>query len=313
MSNVIKGISLNLIQRYRIGECLHFDKRSCRGEIIDAHSIQNNRILNKISKDGHVMMFSYDFDIDDMVMKRIGRRVATTFNGFCQYHDVEVFKPIEIYDYDQSNQEQNCLFAYRALIKELYAKKRLYQIYLELFAYIEGGIIIAILEGSKKGLEDLEYYLSKFKDIINNREFTKIKNIIIELDKDYQIAACGGTSLEYNIYGLRVNDLHDHDEKPKPLFINVFPQNNKTYVVLSMFEEDESIYSFLKSIGIRRDKLKILNNLILCIENIAISPINWDNFSEDKKSRIINTFRENITSSTDPNFLTKDLEGFFSE
>ncbi|MCK9578215.1 hypothetical protein M0R01_01820 [bacterium] len=313
MSNVIKGIVLNIIQKYKLEECLHFDKKSCSGDIINAHSIQNNRILDKISKDGHVMMFSYDLDINDMAMKRIGRKIATTFSGFCQYHDVKVFQPIESYDYDPTNQEQNCLFAYRALIKELYAKKRLYQIQLGIFAYVDNDTNIALLKGSKKGLEDLEYCLNKFKDIIENKKFGKIKNTIIELDKDYQLAVCGAVNIEYDIYGLTVNNLHDHNEKPKPLFVNIFPQNNKTYIILSVFEEDEDIYSFLKSIETHEDKFTILTNLILCIENIAISPDRWDNFSEDKKSKIINTFKSNIISSTDPNFLTKDLEGFFDE
>lgn len=313
MSNVIRGIAIELIQKYKLEECLHFDKKSCSGKIIDAHSIQNNKILNKIAQNRHVMMFSYDLDINDMAMKSIGRKIATTFSGFCQYHDVKIFQPIENYDYDPNNQEQNCLFAYRALIKELYAKKRLHQIQLGLFAYVDNDINLAILKGSKKGLEDLEYCLDKFKDIIENKKFTKIKNIVIELDKDYQIAACGAVNLEYDIYGQKVNDLHNHNEKPKPLFINVFPQDNKTYIILSIFEEDESIYNFLNNIENHNDKIKILNNLILCTENIAISPIRWDSFDKDKKSKIIDTFKDNIISSTDPNFLTKDLEGFFSE
>ncbi len=313
MSNVVRGIAIKLLQKYNLEECLHFDKKSCSGKIIDAHSIQNNRILNKISKDGHVMMFSYDFDINDMTMKRMGRKIATTFSGFCQYHDVKVFQPIENYDYNQSNHEQNCLFAYRALIKELYSKKRAYQIYLELFAYTDNDTVLCLLKGFSKGLEDLEYCLNKFKDIIENKKFEKIKNTVIELNKDYRLAVCGAVNIEYDIYGLTVNNLYDHDEKPKPLFVNIFPQDNKTYIILSIFEEDENIYSFLKSIENHKDKFKILTNLILCIENIAISPDCWDNFSEDKKSKIIDTFKSNIISSTDPNFLTKDLEGFFGE
>lgn len=311
MSKIIKEIALNLIQKYKLEECLHFDKKSCSGNIINAHSIQNNRILNKISDNGHVMMFSYDFDIDEMTIKKIGRRIATTFSGFCQYHDVEVFKPIENYNYDPNSQEQNCLFAYRALIKELYAKKRLYQIQLGLFAYVDNNINLALLKGSKKGLEDLEYCLNKFKGIIKNKKFEKIKNTVIELDKDYQLAVCGAVNIEYDIYGLVVNNLHDHDEKPKPLFINVFPQDNKTYIILNTFEEDENIYNFLKSIEAHKDKLKILNNLVLCIENMAISPIRWNGFNEDRKSKIINTFKNNIISTTDPDYLTKDLESLF--
>ena len=39
----------------RIKQCLHPNQDECDQKIIKAHAIQNNRILNKIAEEGHVI------------------------------------------------------------------------------------------------------------------------------------------------------------------------------------------------------------------------------------------------------------------
>lgn len=43
--------------------CFAFNKEECDSKIIGAHSLQNNGVLDKISKDGHV--YNLSFDIQD--------------------------------------------------------------------------------------------------------------------------------------------------------------------------------------------------------------------------------------------------------
>jgi len=101
----------------QLKECFHEDE-NCNERIIKAHSVQNNKILNVISEDGHVHMFGSELDEGYHLkakMQNKGRKVATTFTGFCGYHDNEIFKPIEAHHYIIGNKEQEFLFAYRAL------------------------------------------------------------------------------------------------------------------------------------------------------------------------------------------------------
>lgn len=95
-------------------ECL-FNNENCKGRIKVAHSVQNNRILNRISEAGHLYTiegrvnrgsFKPDF-------KKISKNKASTFTGFCDYHDNVIFKPIETGLYED-NKEQNFLFSYRS-------------------------------------------------------------------------------------------------------------------------------------------------------------------------------------------------------
>jgi hypothetical protein len=76
----------------------------------------------------------FDHDINDEMalhskMKPKGRKVATTFTGFCGHHDTTIFNPIENFDYEKGNKEQDFLFAYRALAKEYHSKKSVGNIY----------------------------------------------------------------------------------------------------------------------------------------------------------------------------------------
>ncbi len=107
-------------------------KNSDCNNIIKAHSIQENKILKKIAVNGHVAMVANDritmvdgqIDTDNLVkIEFIGKGKATTFQGFCREHDLEIFKPIELKDYIAGNKEQNFLFAYRNLAKEFHAIK----------------------------------------------------------------------------------------------------------------------------------------------------------------------------------------------
>ena len=85
----------------------------CQNNIIAAHSISNKRILSRIAKDGVV----------EYLNSKTGRNKATTFRGFCDYHD-KIFSPIDNEDYQPKNEKQEFLFAMRALSRELIEKKR---------------------------------------------------------------------------------------------------------------------------------------------------------------------------------------------
>jgi hypothetical protein len=53
----------------------------------------------------------------------IGKGKASIFSGFCNHHDTNIFKKVETKDYIPGDQEQNFLFAYRALAVGHFAKK----------------------------------------------------------------------------------------------------------------------------------------------------------------------------------------------
>jgi hypothetical protein len=104
------------------GRCLepHWE---CTDRPIKAHSIQNARILDGIARDGHVVMLSPAYHPTKPPLpefRSVGRGKATTFEGLCGPHDMEIFKRIDAESIETNDEEQLFLLAYRATTRELH-------------------------------------------------------------------------------------------------------------------------------------------------------------------------------------------------
>jgi hypothetical protein len=113
--------------------CLHPEasERKCSGSIVKAHTVQRSGGLSRIAVDGHVLVF--DSSIATMlanrgalVPERIGINRASTFTGFCGYHDSSTFVEIEQKP-SQATPKQNTLLGYRGLCRELFVKSAAYE------------------------------------------------------------------------------------------------------------------------------------------------------------------------------------------
>ncbi|HFI0749777.1 TPA: YecA family protein, partial [Streptococcus suis] len=120
---------LNLLDTYkkvrkesRIRQCLHPKSDECSEKIIGAHSIQNNKIIKRLSSNGIVYMPCPKSDNPFAQMTVYGRKEATVFTGFCGYHDKTVFQPIEDGMFDKSIQHI-FLYTYRCFAVEYHKKQ----------------------------------------------------------------------------------------------------------------------------------------------------------------------------------------------
>ncbi|SCN03769.1 Uncharacterized protein BCINRASA_02348 [Bacillus wiedmannii] len=309
--------SLNKIKNTaRLKFCLHQDD-NCSNKIIDAHSIQNNKILNHISDNGYVLMFDPDLDDDyefKIPLRPKGRKVATTFNGFCGHHDNKIFEPIEDADYTPKNTEQEFLYAYRALSKEHYTKKTMTHLLENALKDINKGFspldnsVISndhkfnlqmsfgkriLLE--KNTIKKFELYQKRMNEWLQQSTFENIITDVIEFDEEYHFAVSATILIEKDIIGNTINNLDNfRDFSPAPLFLTIFPQNGKTYILMSYFERNKRRYKFIKDQIINKDsKLQqiIISNMVISyVENLAISPITWKRTSAKLKRTVENSF-----------------------
>lgn len=114
---------------YRLGPCLHPEASpdSCsEATAIKSHTVQRRGGLTAVAEGGHVYSVKAGFfDIgknDGLVTpKLVGTRDASTFPGFCNRHDTEMFRPVETSDAPLD--EWNAfLLSYRAIAYELASK-----------------------------------------------------------------------------------------------------------------------------------------------------------------------------------------------
>jgi len=281
----------SLRKEARFKECIHPNKIECSETIISAHSIQNNKILSKISDNGKVFMPCPKPDLTFTIQKEYGRKEASTFTGFCGFHDKTLFQPIEDCDFIGTN-EQIFLYIYRAFAMEYHKKKEAVRIEQAIFA--QKPSIATIPDraidgrtGFDMAVSDYEEEKTIFDSAILNRDYNVLTSIVWQFDGFSNFAASAGEapSLDFNSYPIQ--DLLNPNIPVRHIYISVFPENEKTNVIIAWLKKYDVIFATIKQkldILTEQEKKNYVNNTLPFIaENIAIKPSKWEALSEQAK------------------------------
>lgn len=299
-----KGIE-KLIKDSRVKQCLHPLQEECSEDIIKAHSIQNNGILSKVSENGKLTVIKPSFTREGVSIEADykGRKIASTFTGFCGKHD-KVFSDIENKPYEKKS-KQNFLLAYRAFAFEAHRKAEATNIFGATVAQrpsiLKDETQLMIYRGYQAAMADNLYLKKIFDKAIVEEDYHVIQTLVIEVEGEALMAACSSIHLEYDLKGNQLNVVTSIDttETLKPLMINVFPQHGKTFVVFCWLKEDSIFYSnFISQLNHleKEEMLLYVSNLIVSYtENFYINPAFWETFSNKEKNAIYRYFEEDMT------------------
>lgn len=324
--NIKKHAGLSLLRKDCLfKECFHKDK-NCSSKIIKAHSIQENRYLKEISVDGQVLSFNFisfseKFEVS---LKEIGKGKASIFTGFCKDHDNVIFKPIESNnEYEKYNKEQEFIFAYRALAWFYYAKRVEYNIYKKSYEMFSSNDLQNIqkyynfhppfpknfiafkthmykqyAKGASAAVKELEIFRASFNKNLDKNKFDKIVTKVIEFNNITPIALSSIVNIEYDVNGKLINDYCNQKKKLKPIFLSVFNQKGKTYILISYLKKHMNTFSFIDeqiiNQPILRQKIILSNMIISYVENFFISPDFLLNINEKLKRKINNIYNQTI-------------------
>jgi hypothetical protein len=281
----------------RIKQCLHPNQDECDQKIIKAHAIQNNRILNKIAEEGHVITVDGTSNMIFQGTQIKGRKIATTFTGFCKYHDKILFQKIEDCEFVGS-QEQVFLLTYRTMAWHYHKKQE--QINAKSIQYermYERGYDMAASDGFrlfetglKLGAEDNKKEKLVFDRSLLNRAYDKINFCIWELPYEVEFAVSMMHELEYDIYGHQIND-HETDIDLKKIYLNIFPANSKSFCVWSWITENNDDYEefskqFMELEIIDRENY-LNNKLPRWSDSLIISPRLWGSWGSGIQEALI--------------------------
>lgn len=303
-NDINKFINKNINQN-KIKQCIHPNHDECKGKIIKAHSIQNNRILNRLSFNGEVKMIKPNVqkNIIVMDMKDKGRGAATTFTGFCGYHDNKVFEDIEEKDYS-GELKQNFLFSYRAFAFEYHKKMEAFNAYRSMVkmkpSLLKDKQFLRLYRGYELSIKDFHFHKEMFDKSLIEESYTGIETLVLTLDKEVNIALCSGFAVEYDLKGNKLNDVTSLEEEPLKFFtFNLFPQGDKTIVLFSWLQKDRDFYKGYidQLVSLTPKELeRYLNNLIPSyVENLAVNPALWDQFSEEQKDEFLQIYLEDFS------------------
>lgn len=306
--------------------CLHPDAKKglCQGNIIKAHTVQRSGGLSKIAEKGHVYRFNFELStlIENeglSVPKLIGIKQASTFTGFCKYHDFETFNRIESQAFD-GNEEQTFLLAYRALCRELFTKRAAFQAPNFIREFDKGVPLNGQLQiqslvnlnqiGLAKSLREMEKRKIAYDKCLTDKDYGNVNYYILRLDKTPDILCSGGFNPHYDFNGNMLQDYLDLSITLESMYFSLIPTQNGGAAILSWVEEGGSVCNaFVKSLnGLNRNEMPYaLTRLVFeHFENTFFSPAWWSSLKESEKVRLIDRFASGALQKRSPNCLVDD-------
>ena len=257
---------------------------------------------------------SYEYYLIFSIINSIFFFEASTFFGFCSYHDSVVFSDIENRTYS-NEKKQNFLFAYRACAFE-YAGCKYAECQSRELKNLADNDYEKIFYESKNqkditDLKDIKIQLDKFSRELKKPEDKRNYDIIFskhyEMNKKVLIAVNSVFSLYYDLDGNQIYDPYDYTIELPSLFLNVFPQEDKTHIILSCFSmvknKYDSVFNTLDSLTDLRLEEVISQIIVVHCGNLYISPSKWLRISKAKRKVFVSRFINTMGSIPEKSYL----------
>jgi len=318
---------------------LHPDTQHCRGQIIEAHSIQNSKSLDSISENGCVYRFCWDFkslnnwiDNKTIMPTKTGKSRVSTFLGFCSYHDRELFREIDT-KVIEPTQEQSILLSIRSMANELYTKSSVSGIP-AIMKEIESGrniieqariqeIATQFNTGTTWGLEDIGYHYTNLFRIYNTKDYSRLNRLVIKLKENPEVVCSACFFPEFDMEGNILQNL-DADNLELTTF-EILSNGDHGIVQLCWYDNFMSCKKLADSICDCDDIPNAILKLVFTVSENHAFNISWfDNLSVLKKKGLMKLMMSNVlddakSNADKPLFIDKkkyvnwDIDSFVKE
>lgn len=296
-----KQKQLNEIRRLlkKIGtikDCSHPTKEDCRLPIKNAHSLQRQGSLKYLekNKNGNAFVYchkdrEYNREHNFLDLKPIGRKDASTFFGFCEFHDTEVFKIIENNPEatDINNDEHCFLHTYRSFSHSYHIKYEEMKIFtsedLEIKSALSkafGEDIVPMLSGIQMALSDFEIPKKRLDKLLVDKKFSELNYLCFQIPYRCPVACSGVSTPGHFINNDPFNLSTDLSYTYSDIFTTVLPLKDRTVIILASFLDDEKANRYLdefENIKYELEFQKYLSfHIINNVQNTFISPLFYD-------------------------------------
>ncbi len=301
---------LDIEKKTRFKLCLHpnASNQCCSEKIIKAHSIQKTNGLTQIAEKGHV--YTTTNTIGQMKKNNgllslhlTGINKATTFTGFCNKHDSELFKPIEGRNSFRVCQEHICLISYRILCRELYVKlfqlnicsaqKKLdcgVPVYHQEFIQNSSRIIEM---GAMETIKDLEHYKHLYDNALFNNDYSEVNYYVITFKELFPIMCSSAFIPEFSFLGKTLNSGDDFNNYKKVLDqcnFSILPRDNGSAFIFSWLGNQATSKKLVESLlNLPNNKLAdyLIQFAFEFFENIVIAPEWYNSLNKGQQNSIL--------------------------
>lgn len=308
------------------GRCLHYAAGTRCSNFIDAHSIQKSGQLFKIAERGHVIQLSADISIlkqsgGRLAGKTIGVKDVSTFAGFCEIHDNELFEPIDNTSLIPT-ELQILLYAYRCLCKEYFVKENAAELMKKYSVHAENTkeqerIFKEMSRGTTLGFDNLKHHKSYFDNCLSEKSYQDIFYVCFLSNDPWNIQVSGVLYPWYDFLGNELQDTSDFEYVPELLTVFTAPTSQGWAYVLAWHVSSDKVCSQL--VGSLTAWISngyslpdaLLRFTFSSFENHAIRPSWWNKLNGDDREAIIDRATLMVAPNipVPPDYLVYGLEG----
>lgn len=296
--------------------CMHPDQDNCNGKIKNAHALQNNKIISLLAgSERHV--YTMDKKRQPLIVRiegeepevmiefaKVSANDATTETCFCDRHDNIAFALIEkgAPDFDINSESMKFVYAYKALIFEYYKQVVSYKIFQQNFKkrppVFQVPQMIGLYRVSQLRLKEFESVKKHFDAEIIAGTYNGMETCVITIPEKIKFANYTYIAPDYDLDGRKIK--HTVRGVMHRLAITAFPEETKSYILLSCLSNEKYIYDkFFRQIKTASlDKIKYYFSMILPLysENMVLSPDLWKRWNDEIKMAF--TFYANLKGVT---------------
>ncbi len=268
-------------------------KKDCRGSIINAHTV-SKKYLKNISQNQHIYtgciksILAYEKNNGEVKALKVGINKASTFTGFCEYHDKVLFSCFENCDFNKSD-KQIFLVGYRSFCWEYYAKTiQMYSIKLIDQLKMQSGASYLNqpeINTLHKAMQIINKHKDEFEKILLNKQYREVQYYIIECKGVIPIQCSTSIYPEIDFLGNKIQSMI-RDPQLDLLSFNAFSEHGKSYLIFSWLSSSnrtcKKLVNSLKNLS-DEQKLFVITQFIFSIENIYFKIDWWDNLHESTK------------------------------
>lgn len=272
----------------------------CQRGVIRAHAIQE-ALIRQIAVNGHVIQFNLfrRYPRPNFINwpQPVGVDRASTFTGFCSYHDHEVFKPIESGPFTP-NPEGLFLYAYRALCATLYTAKYRFELVKAMAARVEargvdtGSRLDSDIAGNDLNIHELDEIKSTWDRDLAARAFDRYDHLVLTCPKTPDIIDTIFISPPKNFRG-EFGQFSRYLRKLEWLAFTVVPRLGGGGLVLISAEKGSAVWpNFTQSLlhyPPEKRTMVLVNYMVSYFgETLIFSPAWWDRLPVKSQEAIVN-------------------------
>ncbi|HEX7152396.1 MAG TPA: SEC-C domain-containing protein [Thermoanaerobaculia bacterium] len=307
--------------------CFHpYASSDACGAVIGAHSIQRSGGgLAAIASKGHVYGYRSDFSLFEksggrVMPKLVGVNDASTFTGFCDVHDAELFRALEVSPF-HATCEQLALLGFRAICRDLMAKRSALALNPFLKNTGDRGLNVArqvlwqrqMLEhegGNALAISDLETAKDRLEAAIVSHDYSDVHALVCWFDRTPAMLASSPFTPEFDFDGNVLQDLNDRTITADVLAFSVIGDGNGAGAATFVWTGDRpAVNRFVSSINrIPRDVLphRLVQFTLECFENAFWSPAWWDGLDEATQTLLIDRMNAQLNWTRPADHLADD-------